>query len=236
MIVVIQCAKKKRDGAGFLLTDEGRRVSFVADPRAPSDGRYHYARPDDLSDRGVTWREVLLEYNRNPRNNPLGLYPAYQLYERGIYGELVERYGVEKTYILSIASSLLGQRRMGEIIRKFGEETIETFVDELIDYTERWSRQAISELPEGEYYSECYLDDDGITDEPIKLAVTARIEGGRVSYDLTGSAPQRSSPMNATLTQTYSPLAYVIKCLIDPNIPTNDGFYPGFPFWPSWHG
>ncbi len=124
-----------------------------------------------------------------------------------------------------IASSLLGQRRMGEIIRKFGEETIETFVDELIDYTERWSRQAISELPEGEYYSECYLDDDGITDEPIKLAVTARIKGGRVSYDLTGSAPQRSSPMNATLTQTYSPLAYVIKCLIDPNIPTNDGFY-----------
>ncbi len=124
-----------------------------------------------------------------------------------------------------IASSLLGQRRMGEIIRKFGEETIETFVDELIDYTERWSRQAISELPEGEYYSECYLDDDGITDEPIKLAVTAKIEGGRVSYDLTGSAPQRSSPMNATLTQTYSPLAYVVKCLIDPNIPTNDGFY-----------
>ena len=124
-----------------------------------------------------------------------------------------------------IASSLLGQRRMGEIIRKFGEETIETFVDELIDYTERWSRQAISDLPEGEYYSECYLDDDGITDEPIKLAVTVRIQGGRVSYDLTGSAPQRSSPMNATLTQTYSPLAYVIKCLIDPNIPTNDGFY-----------
>ena len=107
MIVVIQCAKKKRDGAGFLLTDEGRRVSFVADPRAPSDGRYHYARPDDLSDRGVTWREVLLEYNRNPRNNPLGLYPAYQLYERGIYGELVERYGVEKTYILSAGWGLI---------------------------------------------------------------------------------------------------------------------------------
>ena len=123
-----------------------------------------------------------------------------------------------------IASSLLGQRRMGEIIRKFGEETIETFVDELIDYTERWSRQEIANLPEGVYHSECYLDDDGITDEPIKLAVTARIQGGRVSYDLTGSAPQRSSPMNATLTQTYSPLAYVIKCLIDPNIPTNEGF------------
>lgn len=124
-----------------------------------------------------------------------------------------------------IASSLLGQRRMGEIIRKFGEETIETFVDELIEYTERWSRQEIANLPEGVYHSECYLDDDGITDKPIKLAVTARIQGGRVSYDLTGSAPQRNSPMNATLTQTYSPLAYVIKCLIDPNIPTNEGFY-----------
>ena len=124
-----------------------------------------------------------------------------------------------------IAASLLGQRRMGEIILKFGSPTVETFVDELIDYTERWSRKEIAALPEGTYRSECLLDDDGITDEPIRLVVKATIRQGRVSFDLTGSDPQRSSPMNATLTQTYSPLAYVIKCLIDPNVPTNEGFY-----------
>ncbi|MFN0168239.1 MAG: hydantoinase B/oxoprolinase family protein [Bryobacteraceae bacterium] len=124
-----------------------------------------------------------------------------------------------------IASSLLGQRRMAEIIHRFGRQTIEAFVDELIDYTERWSHKEISALPEGTYHSECFLDDDGVTDEPIRLAVTAKVGGGRVSFDLTGSDPQRPSPMNATLTQSYSPLAYVVKCLIDPNIPTNEGFY-----------
>ncbi|MBM3776553.1 MAG: hydantoinase B/oxoprolinase family protein, partial [Acidobacteria bacterium] len=124
-----------------------------------------------------------------------------------------------------IAASLLGQRRTGEIIAKFGGDIVETFVDDLIDYTERWSRQEIATLPEGVYRAEGFLDDDGITGEPIRLVVTARVKGGEVWFDLTGSDPQRSSPMNATLTQTYSPLAYVIKCLIDPNVPTNEGFY-----------
>ena len=124
-----------------------------------------------------------------------------------------------------IAASLLGQKRMAEIIAKFGEESVELFVDELIDYTERWAHAEISKLPDGVYEAENYLDDDGVSDRPIRLFLKAEIKGGRVSFDLTGSDAQRSSPMNATLTQTYSPLAYVVKCLIDSNIPTNEGFY-----------
>ena len=124
-----------------------------------------------------------------------------------------------------IAASLLGQRRMGEIIDRFGEETVSAFYDELIQYTERWARQEISALPEGTYQGECLLDDDGVTDKPIRLVLQATIKDGRVSFDLTGTDAQRPSPMNATLTQTYSPLAYVIKCLIDSRVPTNEGFY-----------
>ncbi len=124
-----------------------------------------------------------------------------------------------------IAASLLGQKRMGDILEKFGEATVVRFIDELIDYTERWARTEIGALPEGEYSTEGYLDDDGITDEPIRLVLKAKIEAGRVHFDLTGTDAQRNSPMNATLTQTYSPLAYVIKCLIDPDVPTNLGFY-----------
>ena len=124
-----------------------------------------------------------------------------------------------------IAAALLGQKRVAEIIAKFGEESVELFVDELIDYTERWAHAEISKLPDGVYEAENYLDDDGVSDRPIRLVLKAEIKGGRVSFDLTGSDAQRSSPMNATLTQTYSPLAYVVKCLIDSNIPTNEGFY-----------
>ena len=124
-----------------------------------------------------------------------------------------------------IAASLLGQKRMAEILARFGEESVENFVDELIEYTERWARAEILKLPDGVYETEALLDDDGVTDRPIRLALKVEIKKGRVSFDLTGSDDQRSSPMNATLTQTYSPLAYVVKCLIDSDIPTNEGFY-----------
>ena len=124
-----------------------------------------------------------------------------------------------------IAASLLGQKRMAEILNRFGVESVEIFVDELIEYTERWARAEISKLPDGVYETEALLDDDGVSDRPIRLVLKVEIKEGRVAFDLTGSDDQRSSPMNATLTQTYSPLAYVVKCLIDSDIPTNEGFY-----------
>ena len=69
------------------------------------------------------------------------------------------------------------------------------------------------------------MDGDGIRDEPIRLVAAVRIDQGRVSVDLTECAPQRPSPTNATLAQTYSGVVYVLKCLIDPDISVNDGFY-----------
>jgi N-methylhydantoinase B len=69
------------------------------------------------------------------------------------------------------------------------------------------------------------MDGDGVTDQPVKLAATVTIEQGRLSVDLTGCDDQRKSPTNATSSQTYSGVVYVLKCLIDPDIPVNDGFY-----------
>ena len=69
------------------------------------------------------------------------------------------------------------------------------------------------------------MDDDGIDDRPIRLALKATVSDGRVAFDLTGSDPQRPGPMNANLTYSFSAVTYVIKCLLDPDIPNNDGFY-----------
>jgi N-methylhydantoinase B len=124
-----------------------------------------------------------------------------------------------------IAATLLGQRRTREIVDRFGRATVEVFVDELIEYTERWGRAEISALPEGDYEAECEMDDDGITDEPIRLHLKATLKNGEAHFDLTGCDLQRASPTNSTLTQTYSGLSYVMKCLIDPEVPTNLGFY-----------
>jgi hypothetical protein len=107
VIVVIQCASRKQPGAGHLVTGTGKPVCFVAHPElAPDDPTCLFARPDD-PDSGGTWRKALLAYNDNPNGNPLGLYPAYQLYGNEVYGRLVDRYGVERVYILSAGWGLI---------------------------------------------------------------------------------------------------------------------------------
>lgn len=108
MIVVIQCAASKRPEAGHLHAASGEPVDFVAHPDlAPRRPNRLYARPDDLREDGRSWRQVLLEYNANPGANPLGLLPAYRLYEHKVYIGLVDRFGSSQVYILSAGWGLI---------------------------------------------------------------------------------------------------------------------------------
>jgi hypothetical protein len=91
MIAVIQCAATKRCDAGHLRQRDGTKVMFVADPaKAPADSECLFVRPDDVSDSGATWRQVLAEYNANPANNPFRLLRAFELYKNAAYRGLVK--------------------------------------------------------------------------------------------------------------------------------------------------
>jgi hypothetical protein len=108
MIVVIQCAGSKQRDADkkCLKTVRGKLVHFVARPKlAPLHDDLVYARPDDLSDNGMSWRRVLL--NEQAGANPLGLYPAWQLYKDKTYGRLVKCLGSQKVYVLSAGWGLI---------------------------------------------------------------------------------------------------------------------------------
>ncbi|MDZ4723532.1 MAG: hypothetical protein SGI97_06480 [candidate division Zixibacteria bacterium] len=109
MIAVIQCAASKRTHAGHLFSAGGKPVVFVADPEAaPDDPAHEYARPDDLASNELSWRQELLKYNEEvAKGNPLGLLPAYQLYRREIYTQLVNRFGCQSVYILSAGWGLI---------------------------------------------------------------------------------------------------------------------------------
>lgn len=107
MIVVMQCAGTKQPGAGSLQTKDGSRVCFVANPgQAPSDNIV-YARPDDPSDIGPTWRDMLLQYNLRNEGNPLQLARAFELYSNSVYRRLADKVGVENLYILSAGWGLI---------------------------------------------------------------------------------------------------------------------------------
>jgi hypothetical protein len=81
---------------------------FVAAPNAapPSDA-FIYARPDDPSGHGGTWRDYLLRYNEAPAGNPQALLPAFELYEREIYRAITEKIGIGRTFILSAGWGLI---------------------------------------------------------------------------------------------------------------------------------
>ena len=75
------------------------------------------------------------------------------------------------------------------------------------------------------YAAEGCLDSDGYTDDPVTLAASVTIDDDGVLFDFSGSDPQRPAPVNSTYAQTHSGAAFVLKCLIDPDVPVNAGFY-----------
>lgn len=108
MKVVIQCAARKESHAGTMRTADGRAVYFVAEPdRAPRREGAIYARPDDRSEEGRTWRDALLHYNAEPDGNPFGLLPAYRLYRNPAYMKLARSVGVSNLFVLSAGWGLL---------------------------------------------------------------------------------------------------------------------------------
>src|SRR4029453_13711185 len=104
-------------------------------------------------------------------------------------------------------------------------ETVADTMSELLDYTERRTRAEIAALPDGVYEAEGTVDVDGSPDAPVVRKGGIEITADGVAFDLTGSDPQRRAPVNSTYAQTFSACAYAVKCLIDPDLPVNDGFY-----------
>jgi hypothetical protein len=197
MIVVIQCAGRKQPQAGFLTTREGRRVLFVADPAsAPPSSELIYARPDDPSGRGVSWREVLLQYNEIPSRNPLNLYRAAQLYAHPTYNQLAKRFGLERTYILSAGWGLITA----------------SFLTPMYDITfsssaERYKRRRMSDA----YSDLCMLPN--LTDEPITFfggqdylalfcELTKKVRGSRTVFYNSAHAPKAAGCLLARYVTT----------------------------------
>jgi N-methylhydantoinase B len=125
-----------------------------------------------------------------------------------------------------IAAAQLGQRRLSEVVEGVGIEDYQLYSEEIMNYSERLMRARIKEvLPDGTYYSEQFIDNDGLTDELIKIAATITIKDDNVKVDFTGTDPQRESGVNCILANCISASYFVIKACADPTIPVNAGCY-----------
>ena len=122
------------------------------------------------------------------------------------------------------AANAVGAERLRDLCRKFSSETISVAMNEMLDYSERRIRTAISKAPDGEYYGEAHLDDDGISNMPVPIKVQLSIKGDTLSIDFEGTAEQVKSNMNSPFASSVSSaIACVKSVLTDPDIPFNEG-------------
>jgi N-methylhydantoinase B/oxoprolinase/acetone carboxylase alpha subunit len=124
-----------------------------------------------------------------------------------------------------LSANEIGLRRLTQLLDRYGIETVRFYVEKLIDYSEQRVLAELARLPHGSFEGQDQLDDDGISADPVHFKVRVTLDAKSVTFDFTGTDPQRSAPMNCNLTQTFTACVYVLKCLIDQDIPLNEGFY-----------
>ncbi|MGO4299382.1 hydantoinase B/oxoprolinase family protein [Leifsonia sp. RAF41] len=111
-----------------------------------------------------------------------------------------------------------------ELTERYGAEVLAEVSKELLDYTERRTRAAIAELPDGEYTFEDYFDCPELDDE-LLLKVRIVVAGDEITFDFRDNPPQVRASVNVVWTGLYASVYYTLKTLIDPDIAPNAGLY-----------
>ena len=125
-----------------------------------------------------------------------------------------------------LAACHIAEAAVVGLVGAHGLDAVRRHMRELMDYTERLTRAAIRELPEGAYTFEDWIDDDGVElGRPIPLRVAVRKTGDTLTVDWTGSSPQVKGAINNTLSFTKSASYACVRSVLPKDIPNNEGFF-----------
>jgi N-methylhydantoinase B len=143
-----------------------------------------------------------------------------------------------------IAACQTGAQRLREICARYGIARAKKAAADLLVYSEEMMRAFLRTIPPGHYQAEDFLDDDGVEDKPVRIAVSIHVKpssakksavetrlaassrGHRtanVIIDFTGSDPQVQGAINAVEAITYSACFYVFRCLLRADVPATSG-------------
>ena len=123
------------------------------------------------------------------------------------------------------AANSVGSRRIGELIDKYGLNDVERYLDEMLNYSERRMRSALSTIPDGSYYFEDVIEGDGITDKLYTIRVTVESKGDSLRADFTATDDATLGPLNCRWPSVAACVYYVLKAVLDPELPPNAGAY-----------
>ena len=131
-----------------------------------------------------------------------------------------------------LAACHTGSTRLLELCARYGIPRVRRAARALLDYSEKMMRAFLATAPPGSYAAEDVLDDDGVSEEPVRIAVritfpraikSASRKPRPVVIDFTGSSPQVEGSINAVEAITYSACFYVFRCLLREDVPATAG-------------
>ena len=124
-----------------------------------------------------------------------------------------------------IATVRIAERRVHEVLGRYGADTLRTCFGAILDDAATRSRAFIRTLPDGEYTAQDVVDGDGVTDDLIPVVVTVRITGEAIEVDFTGCPPSTTGPINCGTGALHSAVKSVFKALVAPHEPSNEGWF-----------
>jgi len=160
--------------------------------------------------------------------------PPIKLFENYTINEDFRRIITNNTrtpqYVEGDIQAHLGALRAAEAelqraAERYGEETVRLAMKEVISYTERMTRKAIAEIPDGVYEGEDYADTDGFSDDPVRIKVKLIVSGDDITVDFTGTDPTVTGAINSPMANTYSAVYYSLKFFLSPDAPANGGMF-----------
>ena len=161
------------------------------------------------------------------------LIPALKLYEGGRLNRQVVQMFLANVRLpdqiegdLKAMSNVfnVGRRGIDGLVARYGAETLSRCFDEMMARSERQMRSYIGEIPNGTYRCEDRFDNDGVTDAPMRIALTLTVEDEALHFDFTGTAQQSRGPINLALTTTLSSCFVALKHIF-PEVPVNGGAF-----------
>jgi N-methylhydantoinase B len=116
----------------------------------------------------------------------------------------------------------LGERRLRDLLDQYGEATVASAFQAFTRRAEALMRGAIEAIPDGTYAFEDFLDNDGIADAPLRVALDLTIAGDRMTLDFSRSSPPCAGPLNIAYSTSVA-CCYVALKHVFPEVPANAG-------------
>ena len=161
--------------------------------------------------------------------------PPLKLYDRGVLNTTLEaliKINVRVPELVwgdlsaQFAAAQVGKRGLEKLMARYGSDDVDEYMQELLDYAERMTREEIKLWPKGTYSFIDHIDNDGLSEAPIpiKVAITVN-DDGTLFVDYTGSSPQVRGALNSTLSFTHSLTYLSVRCVLSKDLPNNVGMF-----------